>query len=139
MSTTPVISPYSFPGIKFKDIPENAFKEHRQKCFKESEKDILNLVAERCGVTVSDIVSESRKREIIDARYIYLAVVKIKYRVTLDQIGSTVGNRDHTSIRHGLIRFMERFEREEVYKSMAESIFKQLGISYHNEKLVSTK
>lgn len=138
MSNPTSISPYSYPGIRFADIPENTFKTHREKSFKESEKRILNLIASQCGVTTEEIISESRRREVVDARYIYCTAVRLKYRVTLNTIGATIGNRDHTSIRHALIKFTERFETEEIYKDISESIFKQLGVSYHNQKLVST-
>ena len=137
MSNLTTISPYSYPGIRFDDIPQTAFKDQREKSFKESEKRIMNLIANQCGVTAEEIISDSRKREVVDARHIYCTAVRLKYRVTLLTIGTTVGGRDHTTIRHALIKFMERYATEENYKTMSEDIFKQLGVSYHNQKLVT--
>lgn len=137
MSNLSTISPYSYPGIRFDDIPQNAFKNQREKSFKESEKRIINLIANQCGVTAEEIISESRKREVVDARHIYCAAVRLKYRITLNTIGETLGKRDHTTIRHALIKFMERYATEDNYKTISEDIFGQLGVSYHNQKLVT--
>jgi chromosomal replication initiation ATPase DnaA len=128
MSKETKISPYSFPGIRFNDIPNSMFKQHREKSFKDCEKEILQIVAENCGVSVDDIISETRKKEVVDARHIYFASVKLKYRVSLKSIGETVGNRDHTTVIHGIRKFKERYETEELYQKLSDSIFERLGI-----------
>jgi chromosomal replication initiator protein len=131
----PKISPYTFPGIKSEFLPKNLFIKQKKLNYKMTQDSILEIVAEECGVSVDDILSTSRKRENVDARYIYFAAIKLKFRVTLKKMGEDIGNRDHTTVMHGLRMFNQRYVTEEGYKVISDRIMDKLGIEYDGRKV----
>lgn len=64
----------------------------------------IRLAAEHAGVTVEQMRGESRKRSIAWPRF---AAMRALYRMGLSSqtIGNFFGNRDHTSVLHGLKQF----------------------------------
>lgn len=61
-------------------------------------------VAEKHGVTVNDIRSNSRKRKgITEARQEVMGRLYATERCSLTLIGRWLGGRDHTTVRHGVI------------------------------------
>lgn len=129
------ISPYSFPGIKSELLPENLFLGQKRLNYKIAQKTILKIVAEQCGVTVESILSESRKREVVDARHIYYGAIRIKFRVTLTAMGEDTGKRDHTTVRHGLKKFYERYVTEDTYREITDKVLEKLSVNYSGERL----
>lgn len=62
------------------------------------------VVAERCGVTVADLIGSSRKAPIVRARQLaFCAVAMVAPNQGLDWIGERF-NRDHASVLHGMRR-----------------------------------
>lgn len=131
-----IISPYCFPGLKKRDTTERYLKEIYVNSYKKNKYQILDLVAKHCCVNSKSIISNCRKREFTDARHIFCAVVRLKYNTTLKEIGEFLNNRDHTSIRHGIIKFRERYHHEENYRKICNSIFNLLNINYNGERIV---
>lgn len=65
--------------------------------------DIIALVAQRFGVKSADLTGPSRFREIAQPRQIAMHLIrKLRPRLTLEAIGGHLGNRDHTTVMHGL-------------------------------------
>ncbi len=50
-----------------------------------------------------DIEKQTRKREVVEARYMYYEICRI-WRMSLNEIGKSVG-RDHATVLHGTKRF----------------------------------
>jgi hypothetical protein len=63
---------------------------------------ILNLCCYYFNVTMKDIVSKSRKKEIVYARQMAMKILRynFKYPLVLKEIGGVFG-RDHTTVVHG--------------------------------------
>jgi len=51
------------------------------------------------------------------------------YNHTLNNIGKIISERDHTTVRHALIKFKERYELEESYREKVFRIYEKIGIS----------
>ena len=134
-----LLSPYVFPGIRPCDLPVNEFPIIFANRFKITEEEIMEIVSEECKVKISDIISSSRNREITDARHIYCASVMLRLKLTLEKIGEKLSGRDHTTIRHSLLKFMERYHHEEDYKIISDRILSKIGIKYRGQKLVRDK
>ncbi len=113
-----IISPYVFPGIKKKDLPE--FSSFKKATISPTE--IMGIVADSCGVTVDDILSKRRKREMCDARHMFCAIMRKQFRYSLKSIGEIVNGRDHTTAIHSIQTFNDRCRNEEGYKEHAERI-----------------
>ena len=62
---------------------------------------IMQTVADYYSITVNDLVSHSRRREITVPRQIAMYLTRELTNLSLPQIGQVFGNRDHTTVLHG--------------------------------------
>ena len=118
------ISPYVYPGMKNTDEYKKIRRFKRDRISKE---EILSIVAKNCCVTTSEILSRIRKREVIDARFMYIAVLKNEFGHTLEHIGEILG-RDHTTIMHALQTYRERYHQYDEYREVADGIFQEIKL-----------
>jgi chromosomal replication initiation ATPase DnaA len=63
---------------------------------------IKNLCAEHFAVTVEEMESKSRQREIVKARHSAMYLMKLFTNYTLERIAWEFLKRDHTSVLHAL-------------------------------------
>jgi chromosomal replication initiator protein len=102
--------------------------EEKYKHYKLTKEDLLQIIAEEGGVRMSDIVKRSRKREIVNARFIYCAILKDHFNYTLVRIGDEIDGRDHTSVRHAITEFRNRLYTEDNFKSLVQNIYSRIGL-----------
>lgn len=123
------ISPYVFPGLKLdgedRRLIKSSFKHLKYKITKE---DLLDMVADECGVTAKQIISRIREREIVNGRFMYCAIMNISFGYTLQKIGKIMDDRDHTTILHAVETFKDRYRNEETFRSTVNRIYQKLGI-----------
>lgn len=122
MSTIVRVSPYVFPGIKNQDEIKKIKKFKRDRI---SIDDILTVIARNCCVNVSDITSRMRKREYIDARFIFAHMLYDEFKYTFEHIGEILG-RDHTSIIHAVETHRERYHMYSEYKEVTDGIHEDI-------------
>jgi chromosomal replication initiation ATPase DnaA len=125
-----MISPYSFPGLRLKDldIKKYTYLDKTKTAITLSE--IMRIVANCCSLTVEDLVSDRRFRELADARKIYFYAAKLGTNSSLKKIGNEMGGRDHTTVIHGATEFEYRYKDDENFRKMAESVLKDLNLTY---------
>ena len=116
------ISPYVYPGMKNTDEYKKLRRFKRDRITKD---EILDIVAKNCCVTASQILSRVRDREVIDARFIFVAVMKREFGHTLKHIGKIL-NRDHTTIIHSLETFQDRYQQYDEYREVADGVFQEI-------------
>lgn len=123
------ISPYVFPGLKLdgedRRLVKSSFKHLKYKITKE---DLLDMVADECGVTAKQIVGRIREREIVNGRFMYCAIMNISFGYTLERIGKIMDGRDHTTILHAVETFKDRYRNEDTFRSTVNRIYQKLGI-----------
>ena len=68
---------------------------------------ILDVIAAHFGCKVSDILSQKRSREVAYPRQIAMYLCRRLTNLPLAQIGKELGNRDHTTVRHGIEKITE--------------------------------
>lgn len=122
------ISPYVYPGMRLSSNEKEGLMKNPNR-YKITKEEILEIISEVCGITSIDIINKSRNREIVDGRHIFCHIMKKYYNYTLTSIGKIMSERDHTTIRHALIKFRERFEIEESYREKVLKIYEKIGIS----------
>jgi chromosomal replication initiator protein len=116
------ISPYVYPGIKDTSEYVKIKKFDRDKISKE---DVLFIISQHCSVSVGKILSRIREREVIDARHMYIAVMRQIFRYPVTEIGRMV-DRDHTTILDALKKFTSRYRNYDDYRDVADSIFNEV-------------
>ena len=62
---------------------------------------IMQTVGEYYQVSVEDIMSSSRRREFTTPRQVAMYLTREMTDMSLPQIGTAFGNRDHTTVLHG--------------------------------------
>ena len=62
---------------------------------------IMQTVADYYSITMDDLTSHSRRREITVPRQIAMYLTREMTNLSLPQIGTVFGNRDHTTVLHG--------------------------------------
>jgi chromosomal replication initiator protein len=122
------ISPYVYPGVRLTGEEKQGLMKNPNR-YKMTMEQILDIISEVCSTTSTDIVGKIRTREVIDARFIFCHVMKRYYNYTLSGIGKVMSERDHTTIRHALIKFKDRYEVEEIYREKVQKIYEKIGIS----------
>lgn len=65
-------------------------------------KQILDFVAEFMSVSVWDIRSRSKKREIVAARHIAAYLIRKRTQSSLKVTGELLGGRDHSTVIHSI-------------------------------------
>lgn len=134
------ISPYVFAGLKTteeKFLSQVMYERNRNKST--SHEEVLKVVSEEFGVTMEGIISKSRKKELVNARFAFFAALRIKMNINLTEIGKITSSRDHTSIIHGLQEFKNRYDTEDEFKKTVSRIFGMLNIKYNGEKLTESQ
>ena len=63
---------------------------------------VKEVVAKYFNINISDIDSPERKAKLVYARQIVMYILKNNYNLSLKVIGANVGNRDHTTVLHGI-------------------------------------
>jgi chromosomal replication initiator protein len=74
--------------------------------------DCLRIVSEELGVSVNELLSDRTARYVARPRQIAMWAASRATRASLPAIGRDIGDRDHTTVMHG-IRTIERLRREQ--------------------------
>jgi len=124
------LSSYVFPGLKLTQKErENLKNKQRSFRFRLSKEEILEIIAEECSIKVSEIADKTRKREVVNGRFIFCGIMKEYFGYSLKKIGEFVGGRDHTTIIHSIEKYHDRYQNEENYRFLVNNIYNKIGIN----------
>ena len=84
--------------------------------------DIAALVADRYGISVEALRGPERAVSVAHPRQEAMWRMYRSGRFTLTQIARFLGDRDHTTIRHGVLRHEERMESGETIPQRDERV-----------------
>ena len=82
---------------------------------------IISMVAEHFDVTVDDLCGNKRNSKIVTPRQIAM------YSTPLKSIGKCLGNRDHTTIMHGIDKIEKEINNDENLKNTIETLKKKIN------------
>jgi chromosomal replication initiator protein len=68
---------------------------------------LTKIIAKSYGYTLDDLRSKSRNKELAQARHVAMFMIKKYTNYSLRDIGAFLGNRDHSTIMHGIDRVEE--------------------------------
>lgn len=90
---------------------------------------IINIVSDHMNVPYDDITSSKRSQDIATARQIVMYLCR-KYldRYSLQQIGASVGGRDHSTVLNGIQKIENLIENDSSMKITIETIEKKMNV-----------
>ena len=89
-------------------------------------KKVKDIVCDYFKVSVSDIDSNSRKAQIVYARQIIMYILKNTYNLSLKAIGTHLGNKDHTTVLHGIDKIDVSLRTNSMIKSDVDFLIKKI-------------
>ncbi len=90
---------------------------------------VIETVAKFYNISVADMVSPSRNKELVQPRQIAMYLIRQETDASLPEIGGLLGGRDHTTILHGVERIKDRLETEEQLRRDVMSVREQLYLN----------
>ena len=90
---------------------------------------VIETVAKFYNISVQEIVSSSRSKELVQPRQVAMYLVRQETDASLPEIGALLGGRDHTTVIHGVERVKERLESEDQLRRDVMSIREQLYLN----------
>lgn len=87
---------------------------------------IEETVCKYFNVTADQIQSNSRKREIVQARQVAMYLTKSYTEMSLAQIGSVIGKRNHATVLHACKTVHEQMEVDKAFREEVKEIEKRL-------------
>ncbi|MBI2627045.1 MAG: chromosomal replication initiator protein DnaA [Parcubacteria group bacterium] len=77
---------------------------------------VLKSVAEFYGISLTDLVKRSRKKEIVKPRQIAMYLLREETHASYPEIGEKLGGRDHSTVMHAYEKIRNEEENDEVTK-----------------------
>ena len=123
------ISPYVFAGIRLRDLPDSLRVKikHRNKSYSHSI--IVDAIEKVTEMKFTDIMQSKRSITLVDIRRIYCYQVRDKLGWSLKEIGLSIGKRDHTTIIHNIKTYLDIYDTEDEFRSMADKISHEIECS----------
>lgn len=90
---------------------------------------IIKVVAEHFGITTIDIASQKRNKDIVYPRQIAMFLCREMTATPLQTIGKYLGNRDHTTIIHGIEKIEAELDKNDSLKNTLEILRKKINPS----------
>lgn len=89
---------------------------------------IQKAVAEHFSVSLEDLQSGTRKKEIANARQIAMFICQNYTNMSLKAIGQYFGGRDHSTVSHASRTVTERIENDTLYKGIMDALKEKLNL-----------
>ncbi len=89
---------------------------------------ILEVVSEHFHITTDQIISKSRSKSLIKPRHIIMYLCKNMTDSSLEDIGSLLGGRDHSTVIHGIRKIEDDYKNnDENIKNIINTIKKKIN------------
>lgn len=88
---------------------------------------IIDMVCEHFGVSVEDIKSNKRSSKIVHPRQIAMYLCRDMTDTALKVIGKSMGNRDHTTVKHGIEKIEKELETSPTTQNTVEILKKKIN------------
>ncbi len=109
------------------DLAEEALKDTIETQKEITPEFIMEIVAEHYNITVNDILSRKKNKEIANPRQICMYLIRKYTNCSLQIIGKIMGNRDHSTILHGHEKILDLLSKDENLKANVDILVKKLN------------
>ena len=94
---------------------------------------ILNTIAQEYGVTMEDLISQSRSQRVAFPRQVAMYMLREESELSLPKIGEILGGRDHTTVMYGHDKINDLMERDKNLRrkivNIQEILYSPIGIT----------
>ena len=90
---------------------------------------ILDVVSDFCKISVDDILSPKRNAEIVIPRQIVMYLCRKLTSATYEDIGSLLGDRDHSTVKHGETSIKNAISTDKKIKELVDALVKKLTVN----------
>lgn len=87
---------------------------------------ILEQVSAVMGVSVSNITSDKRDKNIKDARQMAMYIIREMTGMSLEEIGKCFNGKTHSTVKHSIDSVADRMDKDKEYKALVENIIKNV-------------
>ena len=94
---------------------------------------IMYIVSEVMGVTLEEITSKSRRFDIVMARCMICYFTRKHTKMTLAEIGASLGGRDHSTVIYQIEQYPLRYEYEEQFRRLAGEVERNIKNTTRND------
>lgn len=88
---------------------------------------VLSIVAEHYDVSVSDMIGNKRNSKVVMPRQVSMYLIRELTDTSLKMIGKHIGNRDHTTIMHGIEKIENEISTNEAFKNTIHTLKKKIN------------
>lgn len=88
--------------------------------------DIMTRVASHFEVTVENLISKSRQRQIADARFVSMYIIRKLTEKTTSEIGKLFGNRDHSTVVNAINNIENEMKKNQEFKEQIEELISEI-------------
>lgn len=112
------------------ELAKNVMKNFIKSTYHELKiEDIQKMVCEHYGVAYDDLLSKTRKREIVQARQITMFLAKKFTKNSLKSIGEHFAGKDHTTVIHSCQTVENLMDTDAEYKERLDEILQKVQIA----------
>ncbi len=90
--------------------------------------EIRDIVCDFYGVSLESLLSETRKREIVQARQVAMYFAKLKTKDSLTTIGTTIGKRNHATVLHACKTVQDLIDTDKSFRASIEELDRMLKV-----------
>ncbi|MCA8959474.1 MAG: chromosomal replication initiator protein DnaA, partial [Planctomycetes bacterium] len=108
-------------------LAERVLGDRRSELPSLSPESLCGLVAERNGLTVTDLKSRSRAKSVSAARQELVYLARVLTDVSLAELGRFLGGRNHATMNFAFRRALERLQGDDGYRSEIDGLLARLG------------
>ena len=113
-----MISPYVFPGLQ--NVKLASMKIRKQRNDQIANNIIQSICFDR-DVTKTEVVGKRKFKELVEARYLSIYMIKTKTDMTLKEIGK-IFNRDHATIIYAVESIKDTMSYDKVIRAEVERL-----------------
>lgn len=88
---------------------------------------IIDVVSEHFGISTSDLMSSKKSRNIAYPRQISMYLCRELTTLSLKEIGSKMGNRDHSTVLHGINKIENDMKKDSSLNNTIDVLMKKIN------------
>jgi chromosomal replication initiator protein len=88
--------------------------------------EVVALVARHFAIGLDELVSPSRKREIVQARQVAMYLLRNELDLSYANAGALFGGRDHATVMHSVVKIEGLLQSDDAVQSAVESLRAQI-------------